>query len=170
MAFSYKAVAQTSASDSVISVQEDFNYNGGNPLADDNLSVIKTDGYFNPIASQINVGDKIYIIDNAGEKDLVVVTAVDPDVTVSSLLGGGAPYSIVFAGQVQSTGGGGQSEQYSVPGVLATDLVFVQMNVIGAGAVTVLSAGSGVDQLLVTYSADPSNDHQINYQVVRPTP
>lgn len=169
MAFSYKAVAQTSASDSFISVQEDFNYNGNNPLSNDNLTAIKTDGYFNPIARQINVGDKIYIVDNASEKDLVVVTAVSPDVTVSSILSGGAPYSIVFAGQEQSTGGS-QSESYSVPGVLATDLVFIQMNVIGASAVTVLGAGAGPDQLLVTYSADPSNDHQINYQVVRPTP
>jgi hypothetical protein len=181
MSFSFKAIAQTSASDSVGSVQEEYSYNGANTLANDDLATIKASGYFNEFANQLNLGDKIYLLDNAAAKDLVAVTALTPNVTVASILAalpagsvtlaelstGIAPSHVVKFAAPHVTVGGGATENIVIAGVLATDRVFVQMQVEGAAPVTVLAALANAGSIDVKFSADPSNDHTISYQILR---
>jgi hypothetical protein len=50
---------------------------------------------------------------------------------------------------------------------LATDIVQVTLHTEGAVPVTVVKAETGADVINVTFSADPSTDHKINYTVLR---
>jgi len=73
---------------------------------------------------------------------------------------------IKFAGQ-PTTVGGAAAEAFAIPGVLVTDLAFVQVVDDGTGNVTVLQAACTADTLTVTFSANPGNDTIINYQIIR---
>lgn len=57
----------------------------------------------------------------------------------------------------------------SIPGVLATDKVFVTIRTVGGTPRTIVSAVPAADQITVTFSGDPSTDHRIDYMVVRST-
>ncbi len=88
-------------------------------------------------------------------------------VTLAKLASGVTPSHIVkFAGQ-PTTVGGNAAEAIVVTGALATDLAFVQIVNNGAADVTIISAVVTNDTLTVTFSADPSNDVVINYQLLR---
>lgn len=76
---------------------------------------------------------------------------------------------IKYAAQYTTTGGAA-AEAITVTGALSTDLAFVQLVDDGTNNVTVLNAVMTADTLTVTFSADPSNDAIINYQIVRLTP
>ncbi len=92
---------------------------------------------------------------------------LDANVTLSKLAAGITPSHIVkFAGQ-PTTVGGAPAEVIAVVGALSTDLAFVQIVNNGAANVTVLEAVVTNDTLTVTFSADPSNDVVINYQLLR---
>lgn len=77
------------------------------------------------------------------------------------------PSHVVKYGAIYTTLGGNVLEAISVPGVLATDIVQVTLHTEGAVPVTVVKASTGADLVNVTFSADPSNDHVINYTVLR---
>jgi hypothetical protein len=68
-----------------------------------------------------------------------------------------------------TTEGGAAAEAITIPGVLATDLVFIQLAVAGAVPRTVLSAVPTADTITVTFSGDPDDDHELFYQVLRAT-
>jgi len=71
-----------------------------------------------------------------------------------------------FVAQYTTTGGAA-AEAIAIPGVLATDLAFVQVVDDGTGDVTLLMAACTTDTLTVTFSADPVADTIINYQILR---
>lgn len=97
------------------------------------------------------------------------IKIVDANVTKAKLAAGiNASHMVVYAGE-HTTVGGAAAEAISVAGVLATDLVFVQLKAQGAAPQTVLIAVPTADTVTVTFSADPSNDHIVYYQVVRAT-
>ncbi len=92
---------------------------------------------------------------------------LDANVTLAKLAAGITPSHVVkFAGQ-PTTVGGAAAEAFVVTGAAATDLAFVQIVNNGAANVTVLEAVVTLNTLTVTFSADPSNDVVINYQLLR---
>lgn len=91
----------------------------------------------------------------------------DANVTLGKLASGITPSHIIkFAGQ-PTTVGGAAAEAIAIPGVLNTDLAFVQLVNDGTNNVTVSIAVCTADTLTVTFSADPGNDAVINYQILR---
>jgi len=69
-----------------------------------------------------------------------------------------------FAGR-HTTAGGAASEVITVKGVKETMHCFVQLESEGGTPVTIKTAVCGADQLTVTFSADPSSDHELQYLV-----
>jgi hypothetical protein len=88
--------------------------------------------------------------------------------TVSDLTVGSSAIShvIVFAGE-HTTVGGAAAEAITVAGVLATDLVFAELKVEGSTPRTILTRATSTDTITVTFSGDPSSDHEVYYQVLR---
>lgn len=92
---------------------------------------------------------------------------LNANVTLGKLASGITPSHIVkFAGQ-PTTVGGAAAEAFAIPGVLATDLAFVQIVDDGTANVTALQAVCTVDTLTVTFSANPGADCIFNYQILR---
>lgn len=92
---------------------------------------------------------------------------LNANVTLAKLASGIAPSHVVkFAGQ-PTTVGGAASEAFTVTGVAATDLAFVQIVNDGTANVTVLQAVCTTNTLTVTFSANPGNDCVFNYQILR---
>lgn len=88
-------------------------------------------------------------------------------IDLAMLSAGITPSHVVkFAGQ-PTTVGGAAAEAFAVPGVLATDLAYVQMVDQGTNTVTALIAVCTVDTLTVTFSGNPGNDAVFNYQILR---
>jgi len=105
--------------------------------------------------------------------DDAVTTAkiLDANVTLAKLAAAIAPSHVVkFAGEEQTTGGGGATETFTVTGALETDLVFTQMIADGTNDVTILESSiTAADTLTVVFSADPAGDTDFAYQVLRAT-
>jgi len=77
-------------------------------------------------------------------------------------------YMIPYAAQY-TTVGGAAAEAIAIAGLLATDLVFVQLKAPGTNTVTVHYAVPTANTLTVTFSADPGNNAVIYYQALRAT-
>lgn len=91
----------------------------------------------------------------------------DGAVSVEHLDSGIAPSHIVkFAGK-HTTVGGAAAEVIAVAGVAATDIVLVTLQTEGAGTKSIVKAIPGTNEITVTFSADPSNDHIVSYLVLR---
>jgi hypothetical protein len=91
----------------------------------------------------------------------------DNAVSLENLDAGITPSHVVkFAGQ-DTTNGGAAAEAFAVPGILVTDLAFVQIVDDGTNTVTALLAVCTADTLTVTFSADPVADTIFNYQILR---
>lgn len=92
---------------------------------------------------------------------------LNANVTLAKLAAGIAPSHVVkYASQVTSVGGAA-AEAFTVTGVAATDLAFVQVVADGTSNVTVLQAVCTLNTLTITFSADPGNDTVVNYQILR---
>jgi hypothetical protein len=91
----------------------------------------------------------------------------DANVTLAKLAAGIAPSHVVkYAGQPTSVGGAA-AEAFTVTGVAATDLAFVQIVNNGTNNVTALQAVCTLNTLTVTFSGDPAADTVFNYQILR---
>lgn len=103
-------------------------------------------------------------INNAG------ATAIQAGAVDLAMLSTGiTPSHVVkFAGQPTSVGGAA-GEAFTVTGIAATDLAFVQIVSNGTGNVTVLEAVCTLDTLTITFSGDPGADTIFNYQILRAT-
>lgn len=103
---------------------------------------------------------------------ITAVMATDPSTAHNFdwmvLRNGGTPKYQVFAAGNFTTAGGDASESIPVTGVLAGDLVLVQVKTKGASPVTIAAAISAANAITVTLSADPSTDHVLSYMVLRP--
>lgn len=136
-------------------------------LVDGNILV----GSVANVATSVAMGGDATIT-NAGVLTIAndaVTTAkiLNANVTLAKLAAGITPSHVVkFAGQ-PTTVGGAAAEAFAIPGVLNTDLAFVQIVDNGAGNVTALQAVCTADTLTVTFSADPGNDVIFNYQILR---
>lgn len=73
---------------------------------------------------------------------------------------------LTYAGS-HTTVGGSAAEAKTITGLLSTDLVMVMLKVKGATPRTILTAAPTTDTLTVTFSGDPSTDHQLMYFVFR---
>lgn len=74
----------------------------------------------------------------------------------------------IFGGRF-TTAGGAAAEDFTVAGVAATDAIFAMLNVEGSSPVSIVKAEyQAADTVRVTFSADPSTDHEISIQVIRP--
>ncbi len=101
------------------------------------------------------------------DSNVTTVKIADSNVTLAKLSSGITPsHRIVFAAG-RTTPGGSDTDTVSVPGVLTSDAVFVQLKTVGATPRTILTAATNTDQVIVTFSGDPSTDHVYNYQVIR---
>lgn len=133
-------------------------------LSTDTLATIKAANYFDDFKDQLAISDTIYIVGSNGQ-EIVVVTAISPNVTVVNLVN--TQSHIIIAQKRQPTIGGSATENFGVTGVIATDDVYIQMRVEGATPVTVLKANTSTDAVTVVFSADPIGDHEIVILVVR---
>lgn len=79
---------------------------------------------------------------------------------------GSSSHYVRFAGKF-TTVGGDANEQASVSGVVATDVVIATLQDKGASPVTILTAKAGTNVIDFIMSGNPSNDHIINYMVLR---
>jgi phosphopantothenate synthetase len=73
---------------------------------------------------------------------------------------------IVAAAQATSVGGAA-AEDFTVSGMLATDVCIVTLNDNGTNNVTVTQAKPASGKITVTFSADPGADAVISYIVMR---
>jgi hypothetical protein len=88
-------------------------------------------------------------------------------VELANLAAGITPSHVVkYAGQT-TTLGGAAAEAFTVTGIAATDLAFVQIVNNGTSNVTALQAVCTLNTLTVTFSADPVADTVFNYQILR---
>jgi hypothetical protein len=88
-------------------------------------------------------------------------------VTLAKLASGITPSHVVkYAGQ-PTTVGGAAAEAFTVTGVAATDLAFVQIVDNGTANVTALQAVCTLNTLTVTFSGNPGADCVFNYQILR---
>lgn len=83
----------------------------------------------------------------------------------------GALDSLVSAGRVIASGlhttTAATTNNISVTGVLATDIVLATINTVGGTPRTIVSAKGATNQVQVTFSGDPSTDHVVAYMVIR---
>jgi hypothetical protein len=92
---------------------------------------------------------------------------LNANVTLAKLASGITPSHVVkYAAQV-TTVGGSATEAFTVTGVAATDLVFVQVKNDGTNNRTVLSAAATLNTITVIFSGDPGADLVLYYQVLR---
>jgi len=75
-----------------------------------------------------------------------------------------ATHAVKAAG-IATTAGGAAAEDITLTGVVATDVVVVTLHTEGSSAVTVDTVVTATDKITVTFSADPSTDHLVNYVV-----
>lgn len=93
--------------------------------------------------------------------------ATKDNVGLGDLAAGISPsHIVVYAGNF-ITAGGDVNESASIPGVLATDTVIATLNTQGQVAVTLVSAKAKEGGIDFVMSADPDDDHQISYMVLR---
>lgn len=91
----------------------------------------------------------------------------DSNVTLGKLATGITPSHVVkFAGFAGCVGGNAQ-ETISIPGVLVSDVVIVTLRQVGVTPRTILTAIAGNNEIVVTFSGDPSNDHAVWYMILR---
>lgn len=92
---------------------------------------------------------------------------VDDAVTLAKLAPGITPSHIVFAAASVTTAGGSATETITVAGVTTADIVFSVMKTAGITPVTILRAAPGTGNISIVFSANPSTDTVISYQVLR---
>ena len=92
---------------------------------------------------------------------------LNANVTLAKLAAGITPSHIVKYAAEVTTVGGSATEAFTVTGVAATDLVFVEVKDDGTNNRTVLSAAATLNTLTVTFSGDPGADLVFYYQVLR---
>jgi hypothetical protein len=156
----------------------------------DAIATVTAADYFADVVYDLAVGDLIFI-DASDADGIYLVDAVDRDagtvavvsygpagavgtaniqanaVTLAKLASGITPSHIVkYAAQV-TTVGGSATEAFTVTGVAATDLVFVQVKNDGTNNRTVLSAAATLNTITVIFSGDPGADLVLYYQVLR---
>jgi hypothetical protein len=158
--------------------------------ATDNIATVTAADYFAPVVYDLAVGDLIFI-DASDADGIYLVSAVDRDlgtisvvsygpagavataniqagaVTLAKLAAGITPSHVVKYAAQYTTTGGSASEAITVNGVLATDLVFIQVKNDGTNNRTVLAAAATLDTITVTFSGDPGADLVLYYQVLR---
>ncbi len=92
---------------------------------------------------------------------------LNANVTLAKLASGIAPSHVVKYAAEVTTAGGSATEAFTVTGVAATDLVFVQVKDDGTNNRTVLSAAATLNTITVIFSGDPGADLVLYYQVLR---
>ncbi len=131
----------------------------------DTRAVILASDYFSRQSDIYGVGDWV-MIKAADDTILGLVTQLTPTVELTAILGQASTFGTVSAAEF-TTAGGSATESITNATVLATDLVLVQLKVKGATPVTILTAVAAAGQIDLEFSADPSTDHVLVYQVLR---
>lgn len=112
-----------------------------------------------PVAGKVKLGDLIEDAEEGGlANNAVSLENLDSGITPSHI--------VVYAGQ-HTTVGGAAAEAITVTGVAATDLAVATMVSPGSSPQTIVSTAATTNTVTVTFSANPSNDHVINYVVYR---
>lgn len=100
--------------------------------------------------------------------DIIDGTLIADDaVSAEHLDSGILPFYITMYAGEHTTAGGAAAEAITVSGVLATDLVLVTLHTAGATPRTIVTVVASADTVTVTFSADPSTDHVVTYEVLR---
>jgi hypothetical protein len=74
---------------------------------------------------------------------------------------------VTAAGEFE-TAGGDSDEAIPVEGALPTDVAIVTVKAVGASPVTVVTAAADEDEIAVSLSDDPDDDHVLSYVLIRP--
>lgn len=144
-------------------------------MADTSADFIKSGGVevaTNPQA--LNFTDGLDATESAGTVEIGIAAdginsskIADDAISLEHLDAGITPSHIVFAAGEFTTAGGDADETITVSGVLATDLVLVNVHTAGATPRTVVDASASAGQIDVDLSGDPSTDHVLTYVVYR---
>lgn len=152
----------------------------------DTLSTITTSGYIttqSAVIESLNSGsfewedDDLIAISYSGGDGLFqrnsttntfyVVPLTTGSVSLSNLATGITPSHVAKFGAIYTTSGGAAAEVVSIPGVVATDIVIATLYDDGLSNVSLDNAFSGVDQITLTFSADPGTTAKVNYVIFR---
>lgn len=91
----------------------------------------------------------------------------DANVTLAKLAAGITPSHVPkFAGKF-TTLGGNATEDQTLSGVVAGDVVIATLQDKGGTPRTLLTAKPGTDKITYVFSGDPSTDHTVSYVVYR---
>jgi len=167
----YLGRVNTSANNQALNV---WSYNATASGANETAATVAASAYFNSFQQVLTsgsevgplvVGDAIYIHGN-DTSAIYVVSSITTNVTVAALNGESA--RVVYSAEA-TTAGGDATEAVTVAGVLATDLVFVQLHTVGSTPRTIITSAATANTITTVFSGDPSTDHVYAYQVLRAT-
>lgn len=182
MAFNRNFITAQSSSLTHIDVPAMWVYDGSGGIVNDTVATIKASAYFNNMEPAFTVGAFLYILGTDGG-DLVRVTAITPNVTVTSIIGALPPGSvekvdlaeaIVYDFRIRhaledfNTTGGSAQEAFTVTGTQAGDIAFVQVTGPDGSAIFVHGATTSLNSVNITFSADPGVSTVISIMVLRP--
>lgn len=91
----------------------------------------------------------------------------DGKLGLGNLASGITPSHVVKFAGTHTTVGGAASEDITVTGAAATDIVSATLRQKGATPRTILTALAATDKITLTFSGDPSTDHKVDYVVFR---
>jgi len=134
---------------------------------------VQTDDIADGLVTAAKLGNDVSSLTTVDDVTIELVTDTlqvkDGGIGLTQLSEDVAPsHIVVFAGQ-PTTVGGAAAEAFTVTGVTATDLAFVQIVDNGTANVTALQAVCTSNTLTVTFSGNPGADVVFNYQILRAT-
>jgi hypothetical protein len=98
---------------------------------------------------------------------VTTVKILNANVTLAKLAAGITPSHVIKYAGKYTTLGGNATEDATVAGVLATDIVVVTLQDKGGTPRTIVTAKPGTDKITLVFSGDPSTDHVVSYHVCR---
>lgn len=184
MAFNRNFITAQSSSLTHVNVPMMWVYDGSGATVNDTVATIKGSAYFNSMRPTFTLGGFLYIL-GTDTADLVRVTAITPNVTVTSVIGtlppgsvekvdlsSGITYNFMARWGLinQTTVGGAAQEVFNIAGVIIGDVAIAQITDPAGTAISVLGTKvTGADTVTITFSADPGVIHDVSILVFRPS-
>ena len=168
MAFNAAYLVQISAGvTSNDQVPANYKYNGDS--AGDLVSTIIADDYFVDAYQKLAPGSTIeFMATDNYLGTCLVISSSSTSVHVRNITNENAAAGyIVAVGQGDSQADAGGTNTFSFPGVVESDQLSVQIRSSGQSPVVIVDAIPQANNVLVTYSGDPSTDHVLSFILVR---
>ena len=136
----------------------------------DTVAQISDSAYFLEVATDLQIGDGIFITGTGPVSDLLAVVFIDlSNVVVNSITTGtaGQASHIIIAGGEFNTPGGDLVETIVVLNTLPTDIAFVAIKDTFVTGLTISRAEQKTNSIDVFFDADPLTSTVLYFQVLR---